>query len=90
MFFELLSIIEKKIFRTQTYYDQLVICGWCAESFVEMINDFLQCSSLLLPTMESLDIICSMLEICQNYYGIITLTAEVNLSKKFSYTFFIF
>ncbi|KAK6058895.1 hypothetical protein COOONC_03515 [Cooperia oncophora] len=27
-------------FRSQTYYDQMMICGWCAESFSDMIRDF--------------------------------------------------
>lgn len=29
-------------FRTQTYYDQLVISGWCAESFVDAMEDFVR------------------------------------------------
>ena len=36
----------RQIFRRQTYYDQVVICGWCAESFSEMIEEFVQGNSL--------------------------------------------
>lgn len=47
-----------------------------------MIEDFIQCNSLLLPTAECLDIICSMMETCQNFNGIIHLSVKVKLKKN--------
>ncbi|KAI1721670.1 eukaryotic mediator 12 subunit domain-containing protein [Ditylenchus destructor] len=64
-------------FKSQTYYDQVVICGWCIDSFMEMFKDFFNCNALTLPTSECLEILCSMLENCQNYRGIIALTLEL-------------
>lgn len=64
-------------YRSQTYYDQVVICGWCIDSFMEMFKDFFNCNALILPTSECLEILCSMMENCQNYQGIVTLTLEV-------------
>ncbi|KAI1728879.1 eukaryotic mediator 12 subunit domain-containing protein [Ditylenchus destructor] len=64
-------------FKSQTYYDQVVICGWCIDSFMEMFKDFFNCNALILPTSECLEILCSMMENCQNYQGIVTLTLEL-------------
>ncbi|KHJ99255.1 transcription mediator subunit Med12, partial [Oesophagostomum dentatum] len=64
----IVEILSK--FRSQTYYDQMMICGWCAESFSDMIRDFIQGHSLQMPTSEGLDIICGMFESAQYIYGI--------------------
>ncbi|KAJ1354270.1 hypothetical protein KIN20_011147 [Parelaphostrongylus tenuis] len=64
-------------FRSQTYYDQMVICGWCAESFSDMIRDFVFGNSLQMPTSEGLDIICGMFESAQYIYGIFELCEAV-------------
>lgn len=48
-----------------------------------MIQDFIHCNSLLLPTAECLDIICHMMETCQNFYGVILLTVEVEFEEIF-------
>ncbi|KAK6764893.1 hypothetical protein RB195_025000 [Necator americanus] len=64
-------------FRSQTYYDQMMICGWCAESFSDMIRDFVLGHSLQMPTSEGLDIICGMFESAQYIYGIFELCEAV-------------
>ncbi|VDO38372.1 unnamed protein product [Haemonchus placei] len=64
-------------FRSQTYYDQMMICGWCAESFSDMIRDFVLGHSLQMPTSEGLDIICGMFEAAQYIYGIFELCEAV-------------
>ncbi|KHJ85989.1 transcription mediator subunit Med12, partial [Oesophagostomum dentatum] len=66
-----------KLFKSQTYYDQAVICGWCAESFSEMIHDFVQGNSLKMPTPEGLDILCGMFETAQNIFGIFEMCAAI-------------
>jgi hypothetical protein len=65
-------------YRQQNYYDQRVIVGWCADNFMSMIYDFLASTSLTLPTMESLDILCGMMEDCRDIYGIVMLAVEVS------------
>ncbi|KHJ80463.1 hypothetical protein OESDEN_19862 [Oesophagostomum dentatum] len=66
-----------KPFRSQTYYDQTVICDWCAESFSKMIHDFVQGNSLKMPTSEGLDILCGMFEMAQNIFGIFEMCATI-------------
>ncbi|KHJ92659.1 hypothetical protein OESDEN_07446, partial [Oesophagostomum dentatum] len=66
-----------KPFKSQTYYDQAVICGWCAESFSKMIHDFVQGNSLRMPTSEGLDVLCGMFEASQNIYGIFEMCAAI-------------
>lgn len=64
-------------FRSCTYYDQLVLCGWCCESFIQMVQDFVDGHSCLLPTAEGLDIILEMCELAQNIAGIMELAEEL-------------
>lgn len=66
-------------FRQQTYYDQKVIVGWCADNFMQMIYEFLDGDSYNLPTMESLDILCGMMDECRDIHGIVMLTVEVTI-----------
>lgn len=66
-------------FRQQTYYDQKIIVGWCADNFMQMIYGFLKQDSYNLPTMESLDILCGMMDECRDIHGIVTLAVEVFL-----------
>ncbi|VDM58325.1 unnamed protein product [Angiostrongylus costaricensis] len=73
-------------FRSQTYYDQLVICGWCAESFSDMIRDFVFGNSLQMPTSEGLDIICGMFESAQYIYGIFEFCEAVSFLEKLQLT----
>ncbi|KAI6217430.1 Med12 domain-containing protein [Aphelenchoides besseyi] len=60
-------------FRQQTYHDQLVIVGYCVDSFMSMIYDFQKLGTYTFPTMESLDFLCSMMEECRDIHGIVTL-----------------
>ncbi|CAJ0595168.1 unnamed protein product [Cylicocyclus nassatus] len=64
---EIEEVLER--FRMQTYYDQVMICGWCAESFSDMICDFVSNRSSHVPTSEALNIICEMFETAQFIYG---------------------
>ncbi|EJD75155.1 hypothetical protein LOAG_17646 [Loa loa] len=64
-------------FRSCTYYDQLVLCGWCCESFIQMVQDFVDGHSCVLPTAEGLDIILEMCEVAQNIAGIMELAEEL-------------
>lgn len=64
--------------RSCTYYDQLVLCGWCCESFIQMVQDFVDGHSYVLPTAEGLDIVLEMCELAQNIAGIMELAEEVN------------
>uniref|UniRef100_A0A0R3RTH3 Med12-LCEWAV domain-containing protein n=1 Tax=Elaeophora elaphi TaxID=1147741 RepID=A0A0R3RTH3_9BILA len=64
-------------FRSCTYYDQLVLCGWCCESFIQMVQDFVDGHSCVLPTAEGLDIVLEMCELAQNIAGIMELAEEL-------------
>ncbi|VDN01453.1 unnamed protein product [Thelazia callipaeda] len=64
-------------FRSCTYYDQLVLSGWCCESFVQMVQDFVDGHSYVLPTAEGLDILLDMCEQAQNIAGIMELAEEL-------------
>uniref|UniRef100_A0A915DDE1 Mediator complex subunit Med12 LCEWAV-domain domain-containing protein n=1 Tax=Ditylenchus dipsaci TaxID=166011 RepID=A0A915DDE1_9BILA len=64
-------------FKSQTYYDQLVICGWCTESLMDMFREFFQCTTLVLPTSECLDMLCFMLESCGDLHELLTLAVEL-------------
>lgn len=66
------------VYRSCTYYDQLVICGWCCESFIQMVQDFVDGHSCVLPTAEGLDIVLEMCELAQNIAGIMEFAEEVN------------
>uniref|UniRef100_A0A915N802 Uncharacterized protein n=1 Tax=Meloidogyne javanica TaxID=6303 RepID=A0A915N802_MELJA len=54
-------------FKSQTYFDQLIICGWCTENFVDSIEEFLrqlteqQTVLSPFPTSECLDLLCEMI-----------------------------
>uniref|UniRef100_A0A0K0D178 Med12-LCEWAV domain-containing protein n=1 Tax=Angiostrongylus cantonensis TaxID=6313 RepID=A0A0K0D178_ANGCA len=76
------SLISAQVGVDQTYYDQLVICGWCAESFSDMIRDFVFGNSLQMPTSEGLDIICGMFESAQYIYGIFEFCEAVGFLEK--------
>uniref|UniRef100_A0A915PR29 Mediator complex subunit Med12 domain-containing protein n=1 Tax=Setaria digitata TaxID=48799 RepID=A0A915PR29_9BILA len=64
-------------FRSCTYYDQLVLCGWCCESFIQTVQDFVDGHSCVLPTAEGLDIVLEMCELAQNIAGIMELAEEL-------------
>ncbi|KAM3728669.1 Mediator of RNA polymerase II transcription subunit [Dirofilaria immitis] len=64
-------------FRSCTYYDQLVLCGWCCESFIQMVQDFVDGHSCVLPTAEGLDIVLEMCELAQNIAGIMEFAEEL-------------
>lgn len=83
------QIIEvKNKFQSQTYYDQLIIVGWCAESFIDIIEEFLRCLRMQtsastnqilppFPTYECLYILCEMMNSCMNIHSLVTFTAEL-------------
>jgi hypothetical protein len=75
-------------YRQQTYYDQKVITGWCADNFMSMIYDFLDEESFTLPTMESLDILCGMMEECRDIHGIVMLAVEVISDQRSMFTIY--
>ncbi|VDN57047.1 unnamed protein product [Dracunculus medinensis] len=64
-------------FRSQTYYDQVVLCGWCCDNFISMITDFVHHQGTVLPTAEGLDILLDMMEQCKNIYGIMEFAEEL-------------
>uniref|UniRef100_A0A914IAX6 Mediator complex subunit Med12 LCEWAV-domain domain-containing protein n=1 Tax=Globodera rostochiensis TaxID=31243 RepID=A0A914IAX6_GLORO len=79
-------------FNVQTYYDQLVICGWCAESFLDSVEEFVrqagelaqeggaggtQIVNVSVPAQECLDMLCTMMTICRSINSIITLAQEL-------------
>ncbi|KAI6230125.1 Med12 domain-containing protein [Aphelenchoides fujianensis] len=61
------------IFRQQTYHDQLVIVGHCVDSFMSMIYDYKETATYIFPTMESLDLLCGMMEECRDFHGLVEL-----------------
>ncbi|VDN21465.1 unnamed protein product [Gongylonema pulchrum] len=63
--------------RSCTYYDQLVVCGWCCESFVQMVQDFVDGLNCVLPTAEGLDILLEMCQHAQNVAGIMEFAEEL-------------
>ena len=65
-------------FRRKTYYDQLVIVGHCVDSFMSCFYDFELSGTYQFPTMESLDLLCSMMEACGDIHGIVTLGVHVS------------
>ncbi|VDK42731.1 unnamed protein product [Anisakis simplex] len=64
-------------FKSQTYYDQLVLCGWCCDNFILMITDFVDGHSAVLPAAEGFDVLLNMMEHCKNIYGIMELAEEL-------------
>uniref|UniRef100_A0A915MRM1 Mediator complex subunit Med12 LCEWAV-domain domain-containing protein n=1 Tax=Meloidogyne javanica TaxID=6303 RepID=A0A915MRM1_MELJA len=70
-------------FKSQTYFDQLIICGWCTENFVDSIEEFLrqlteqQTVLSPFPTSECLDLLCEMIMICKNPHSLLSLSAEL-------------
>jgi len=61
-------------FKSQTYFDQLIICGWCTENFVDSIEEFLrqlteqQTVLSPFPTSECLDLLCEMIMVFLNFF----------------------
>lgn len=49
---------------------------------MSMIYDFLDEEAFNLPTMESLDILCNMMEECRDIHGIVTLAVEVSFFEN--------
>ncbi|KAL3119039.1 hypothetical protein niasHT_003822 [Heterodera trifolii] len=79
-------------FNAQTYYDQLVICGWCAESFLDSVEEFVKqaeelaqesikggapSANVSVPTHECLDMLCTMITICRSFNNIVSLAHEL-------------
>ncbi|VDM39691.1 unnamed protein product [Toxocara canis] len=64
-------------FKSQTYYDQVVLCGWCCDNFISMITEFVDGHSAVLPAAEGFDVLLSMMEHCKNISAIMELAEEV-------------
>jgi hypothetical protein len=64
-------------FRKQSYYDQVLICGYCAESFIESLASFVKCNTRSFPIAESLDILCGMFHECRDINALMTFSIEV-------------
>uniref|UniRef100_A0A915CBV2 Mediator complex subunit Med12 domain-containing protein n=2 Tax=Parascaris univalens TaxID=6257 RepID=A0A915CBV2_PARUN len=64
-------------FKSQTYYDQVVLCGWCCDNFISMITDFVDGHSAVLPAAEGFDVLLNMMEHCKNISGIMELAEEL-------------
>ncbi|MFH4978159.1 hypothetical protein AB6A40_004868 [Gnathostoma spinigerum] len=64
-------------FGCQTYYDQVVVCGWCCDNFIAMVSDFAEGHSSVMPTAEGLDILLGLMEECRNIYGIMEFAEEL-------------
>uniref|UniRef100_A0A914S997 Uncharacterized protein n=1 Tax=Parascaris equorum TaxID=6256 RepID=A0A914S997_PAREQ len=65
--------------RSQTYYDQVVLCGWCCDNFISMITDFVDGHSAVLPAAEGFDVLLNMMEHCKNISGIMELAEEARV-----------
>ncbi|KAK0408839.1 hypothetical protein QR680_004194 [Steinernema hermaphroditum] len=64
-------------FKAQTYYDQNVIAGICADHFLEMFNVFLYKGGMTIPTSEALDVLFYLFEYCMNINEIISFSVEL-------------
>ena len=54
-----------------------MICGWCTESYIDMVQQFVTGQSLQMPTGDGLDILCAMLEESHYIFGIFELCETV-------------
>lgn len=64
--------------RIQSYYDQIVLCGWFTEVFIAMVSDFVDGHNSVLPSAEGLDVLLSMLDHCKFISGIMDFAKHVS------------